>query len=439
MLQLTGLLICLCGIAAGGEVRTWTKVQGGTIQAQFLREVDGEAVFLQDGKPITIPLDQLIEQDQKLIRELEKEKKVEETPAPLGAPAPKTELPPRDAPQPNPDRADNKRPSLVAPRLVPEMRNWHEITGKQHTAKFTRIHDGNVVLTRAGGRISTMPFASLSREDQQYIRSLLSARGEGHLCPPADSDNPVAAGDSFVAEAPAAPEHSDGAPDLTGPMIEGKTRLHELTRNRVLPADPANDTPFERDPSAENTGPGDHDVAALPSPVEASEAPAPRRAAWPELPKLTGRQIGAGLCVLTFGLIVGSAIGSVILRAAISMFNALTGVRNSRDAVPEPTYGEGMGIIFVTMLVNAVAGVVAGIAVGFGCAAAGVGEQHAQMVARIVSMPLGIVVMSSMFSSMLPTTFLRALLITICYMIVWIFIIAVIVVGAIAVFGFRGS
>src|SRR5205814_3549358 len=34
------------------------------------------------------------------------------------------------------------------------------------------------------------PFGSLSREDQQYLRGLLAARGEGHLCPRASEDIP---------------------------------------------------------------------------------------------------------------------------------------------------------------------------------------------------------------------------------------------------------
>src|SRR2546421_4493981 len=107
---------------------------------------------------------------------------------------------------------------------------------------------------------------------------------------------------------------------------------------------------------------------------------------WPELPKLTGRQIGVALCVLAFALVIGSAIGSVVLRTAIALFNAVTGLSNSRDAVPEPTYGEGMGIIFVTIIVNFVVGGIAGFAIGFGCALAGVGEQQARVYAQIVSM-----------------------------------------------------
>jgi hypothetical protein len=301
------------------------------------------------------------------------------------------------------------------------------------------MRDKNVTIGRPVSRPYELPFSSLSREDQQYLRRLLAARGEGHLCPPASDDNPEFVPDTAIAAAPTpntATEFPDGAPDLAGPTIAGRTPLHEKSRARFgLPIYPG-DMPSEDEPAPAEKSPGNQDVVALQPAPEVAEAPAASRVQWPQLPKLTGQQIGAGLCVLVFGLIIGSAIGSVILRTAIALFNAVTGVGNSRDAVPEPTYGEGMGIIFVTMIVNTVAGVVAGIAIGFGCAAAGVAEQ-AQTYARIVSLPLGIVVMSGMFSSMLPTTFFRALLITICYMIVWILIVAVIVVAAIAIFGFR--
>src|SRR5438093_4430277 len=112
------ILLCLfCLAAAADEVRTWTKAQGGTIQAQFIREVDGDVVFLQNGKLVHIPFDQLSEGDQKLIRELEKDKKVEDTPVPLGAPAPATAPTATEDSPVKPDRTIDRRPSLVTPRV----------------------------------------------------------------------------------------------------------------------------------------------------------------------------------------------------------------------------------------------------------------------------------------------------------------------------------
>src|SRR5436853_1833954 len=131
MRLIAGLLILLWGLtAAADEVRTWTKAQGETVRAQFLREVDGDAVFLQDGKPLTIPFDELSEKDQKLIRELEKGKKVEETPVPRGAPTAAPAAPTSDEPEKKSDRINDRRPSLGPPRIVTETRSWREINGK---------------------------------------------------------------------------------------------------------------------------------------------------------------------------------------------------------------------------------------------------------------------------------------------------------------------
>jgi len=67
-------LACLIAQGADDKVRTWTDIQGRSRQAQFVREVDGDATFLENGKLITIPLDQLSEADRKVIRELEANK-----------------------------------------------------------------------------------------------------------------------------------------------------------------------------------------------------------------------------------------------------------------------------------------------------------------------------------------------------------------------------
>src|SRR3954464_11274416 len=83
------LTCCLALIAAADDaVRTWTTADGTSMQAQFVREVDGDVTFLKDGKLIILPLDQLSGEDQKFIRAAEANKKVEDAPLPLGAPRP---------------------------------------------------------------------------------------------------------------------------------------------------------------------------------------------------------------------------------------------------------------------------------------------------------------------------------------------------------------
>ena len=50
-----------CLAFAADEVRTWTDSQGRKMQAQFVREVDGDVTFLKEGKLITLPLEKLSE------------------------------------------------------------------------------------------------------------------------------------------------------------------------------------------------------------------------------------------------------------------------------------------------------------------------------------------------------------------------------------------
>ena len=81
MRRLVWLLLAISAIAANAaeEARTWTNKDGRTMQAEFLREVDGDVTFLmKGGKLFTLPLDQLSDEDQKFIRNAEANKKVEE-------------------------------------------------------------------------------------------------------------------------------------------------------------------------------------------------------------------------------------------------------------------------------------------------------------------------------------------------------------------------
>src|SRR5262245_40957158 len=101
MQRLFWLLFFLCPTLAlaADEVRTWTDTQGRKMQAQFVREVDGDVTFLKEGKLVTLPLDKLSEEDQKFIRDAELNKKVEETAPPAGAPRPVDTSPlPLDSP-----------------------------------------------------------------------------------------------------------------------------------------------------------------------------------------------------------------------------------------------------------------------------------------------------------------------------------------------------
>ena len=148
-----------------------------------------------------------------------------------------------------------------------------------------------------------------------------------------------------------------------------------------------------------------------------------------------GTAIGGLLSVLVIGVAVGTLIGAVFLRAAVGLYNNLAGGASSPSSVPEPTFGKAMWITFATSLAQLV---VAGLLTGF----SPVSEQWRQVpgekgvdVVALISIPVGLLVMAAVLSAKLPTTFGRAILLTLCYMLVVVLFVGVLAVIALVVFG----
>ena len=123
--------------------------------------------------------------------------------------------------------------------------------------------------------------------------------------------------------------------------------------------------------------------------------------------------IGGLLCVFVFALAIGTFIGAVILRVAVALYNKMAGGASSPSSVPEPAFGKAMGITFVTSLVQTVVGFLIGLVTGAG-AAGGV------VVAQLIPFLVSLLIMAAMLYAMLPTTFDRALVVALCYMLVLI-------------------
>ncbi len=138
--------------------------------------------------------------------------------------------------------------------------------------------------------------------------------------------------------------------------------------------------------------------------------------------------IGALLCVMVFGIAIGTLIGAVFLRAACSLYNKLAGGRKSPNGVPEPPLGKAMGITFVTSLVNAVVSFGIGFVVGTGGATAGASDRSMVLLAQLLSLPFSLLVMAGMNAALLPTTFARGLLVALCYLLVLFFVFFVLAV-----------
>ena len=145
---------------------------------------------------------------------------------------------------------------------------------------------------------------------------------------------------------------------------------------------------------------------------------------------------GLLLCALFIGLSIETLIGAVFLRAAVNLYNKMAGGASSPGSVPEPAFGKAMWIIFgSTVFQMVVGGLVIGISTDAGPVAAGAGGKGVDFVAQLISFPVGLLIMAGVLSAKLPTTFGRAILVTLCYMLLVLLVVGVLVGIAVLVFG----
>jgi hypothetical protein len=143
-------------------------------------------------------------------------------------------------------------------------------------------------------------------------------------------------------------------------------------------------------------------------------------------PDVAGAVAGV-ICIAVLAIFFGVVIGAVILRAACSLFNKMASPQNG---VPEPGFGKALGIVVLNAIASAAAGFPVGMIVGLWGQASGIDEKTTQAVAGLISLPIGFLVMGGLLTLMLPTSFGRALLVTLLQYVV-IFLIAL-VIGIIA-------
>jgi hypothetical protein len=160
-----------------------------------------------------------------------------------------------------------------------------------------------------------------------------------------------------------------------------------------------------------------------------------------------GAAIVGLLCALVIGIAVATLIGAVCLRAAIALYNKLAGGVTSPSSVPELTLRKAMWITFSIFLAQMVVGLLIGIFTGprtplhglleslMGDVAGSAGEKRVDVVVQLFSFPVGLLIMAAVLSVKMPTTFGRACLVTLCYLLIQILIGAVIVLMVLAVIG----
>ena len=135
--------------------------------------------------------------------------------------------------------------------------------------------------------------------------------------------------------------------------------------------------------------------------------------------------IAATLCGLAFLILLGLLFTSLVIRTAVSIFNRLAGSPKTPALVPLPSLAKGMLIGFTASVLNVAIYATSAFATG---ALSTDREPNPQMsfTAWLISSPLSLLVLACLLTGLLPTTFPRALLITLCYVLLAILLTAAI-------------
>ncbi len=150
----------------------------------------------------------------------------------------------------------------------------------------------------------------------------------------------------------------------------------------------------------------------------------------PDVTPIAGALVGLGVVLL-----IGTPVSAIILRAAVALYNWTADGVDSPAAVAEPPLGKAMGIIFVVILANVFAGLFISLFVGGVALAIDPLGGGANVLAQLVALPVSMLVMASMLSNLLPTTFPRALVITLFHLIVSLVIGGVLLAILVVAFG----
>jgi hypothetical protein len=130
---------------------------------------------------------------------------------------------------------------------------------------------------------------------------------------------------------------------------------------------------------------------------------------------------------LAIGVAVETLIEAVCLRAGVALYNNQAGGASSPSSVPRPALGKAMWITFARILAHFIVICLIGIATGTGATAAGPGGPGVDVVAQLISFLVSLLVMAKILSTRLPTTFERAILVTLCYLLVVLLVVGVLV------------
>jgi len=131
-------------------------------------------------------------------------------------------------------------------------------------------------------------------------------------------------------------------------------------------------------------------------------------------------------------LVVAVFVGAVLLRIAIALYNAMVGGASSPNRVPVPEFEKVALIVFFTAAVQLIGGLIVMRVMATGAIVTGLDGKIVGAVASLICLAFYILVVPMILSAKLPTTFTRAMLVTMCYLLVVVLaigILSVIVYG----------
>ena len=153
-----------------------------------------------------------------------------------------------------------------------------------------------------------------------------------------------------------------------------------------------------------------------------------------------GLGIGVILVALIGGMMglgIGLCIAAAILRGAVSWSNKLM-PSDPYSAIPEQPFTKAIGVVLVAGIVQFAVSfavgsglsILSGLALSVGSSGRGV-----SLLAGVISLPIGFLINSSVLAGMLPTTFVKGMLVSLLQYLICLIIGAVCFFGAVMLFG----
>jgi len=145
-----------------------------------------------------------------------------------------------------------------------------------------------------------------------------------------------------------------------------------------------------------------------------------------------GAPIGL-LYALVIGLPIGTLIGAVFLRAAVALYDKMAGGASSPDSVPPPAFGKAMWISFDICVAQLVVGLFIVALTGTGATVPRADAKGVNVDGLLIYVLIGLFIQVGILCAKLPTTFGRAIVVTLCDLLIVMLVAGVIAAIAVVV------